>query len=355
MYLSFPRTSVRRFRAPALTRVAAILAAGGAMLVLSTSGSAGTTTGSSARPSLAASVANPCAHRPRYFIYYATDAFPSSFYAAIQKGAEDGARDYCLKLKWTQSPSKHDMADTVKRIAASIAEQPDVLIVSMTSPPDEDAAVKLAISKGIPVINITAKDRRPVINQPDYLTYIGVMSEYATGAAAAQAVLAAKKPALAVSANPAPKVTFMLDRVRGWEAAMSAAGVKTDRIDVSKNPEQVMKAYLAAHPSVDALYTLANGPKGSGAARQAIADLKATATIALVGTDYQSADLQAIQKGTQLAATTQQPYLQGYLAAAVTRVYFSRGQVPAYISAGPRIIDKSNIASVIAGLAKGVR
>ena len=74
-----------------------------------------------------------------------------------------------------------------------------------------------------------------------------------------------------------------------------------------------------------------------------------------MSTDYDPSDLKAIANGTQLAAITQEQYLESYLAAAVTRVYFERGQVPAFISTGPRVVDKTNIKTVIANVAKGLR
>jgi ABC-type sugar transport system substrate-binding protein len=133
---------------------------------------------------------------------------------------------------------------------------------------------------------------------------------------------------------------------------MSASGVSTARVGGSG---AALTAYLKAHANVDALYAVDGGPAGTGAARAAVAGANRTGKITLVGSDYDAADLQAIAKGTELATTTQQQYLQGYLAAVVTRVYFTRGQVPAYISTGPRLITKSNITSVLAGLAKGLR
>jgi ABC-type sugar transport system substrate-binding protein len=126
-------------------------------------------------------------------------------------------------------------------------------------------------------------------------------------------------------------------------------------VDVSKNSAGALKAYLVAHPNVDAIFTLGSGATGSGMARQVIAELKRGSKIALVSTDYDPSDLKAIANGTQLAAITQEQYLESYLAAAVTRVYFERGQVPAFISTGPRVVDKTNIKTVIANVAKGLR
>ena len=309
-----------------------------------------------ARAPQAAAVANPCAQRHRFSVYYATAAYSSPFYVPIKTGAENGARDFCLKMTWTQSQSStYSLANTLARMKAGIAAKPDVLVVSMIDPQSEDALVRQAIKAGIAVINITNQDRRNAYQQPNYVSYIGITSDYAVGTAAATEVLNAKKPAHPVVAISASKNTVFQDRARGWTATMNAAGVTSDVVDVSKNPAGALKAYLVAHPNVDAIFTLGSGAKGSGMARQVIAELKRGSKISLVSTDYDSSDLKAIANGTQLAAITQEQYLQSYLAAAVTRVYFERGQVPAFISSGPRVVDKTNIKTVIANVAKGLR
>ncbi|WFT90988.1 hypothetical protein [Rhizobium leguminosarum] len=46
--------------------------------------------------------ADRCDGKKPYLIYYATHAVAEPVWATVKKGAEQGADDNCLKIKWTQ-------------------------------------------------------------------------------------------------------------------------------------------------------------------------------------------------------------------------------------------------------------
>jgi len=299
---------------------------------------------------------NPCAGKKRYWIYYATHAFPHPFFTPMEHGAIAGAKAACLKVTWTQSPQGYDLAETVTRMQAAIAQHPDVLVVAVPDPQAEDATIRKAIAAGIKVIEVNAKDGRPQSQQPAYLSYVGITDETQTGIAAANQILAVNPhPAFAVVANSQPGDPELTNRVTGFMQTMKAAGVKTDQVDVHTNTAQALQTYLVAHPQTDALYTLSNGSNGSAAARQVIKNLGRTSKIALVSTDYDITDLQAIKAGAQVAAIDQQQYLQGYLPAVIARLYLDGGQAPTVVSTGPGVINKKNVNQVIAQYKKGNR
>jgi simple sugar transport system substrate-binding protein len=327
-----------------------MLGSGIVVLALTMSTASATTAGSSVSSKLSAS----CAGQKPFTIYYATHAFPHPFFTAMENGAKDGARAACAKMTWTQSPSGYDINDTVNRIEAGIAQHPNVLVVAMVDPKAETAAIKQANAAGILVINVNVQDTQPIQDQPKYLSYIGLTSEFDTGVAAAQQILAVNPhPKLAAVANPAPGDPGLTPRVQGFEQVMKTAGVHVDSINVSSNASQVLNTYMVAHPQLDALYTLANGLNGSDAAAQAAAKLGRSKTISLVCTDYSKTDLLRIKAGTQVASITQQQYLQGYLPATLARLYYQTGQIPQTVSTGPGVINKSNVNQAILEYAAG--
>lgn len=329
---------------PAFT-VAVALVAGGC------GGSSATTQASTA----GGSGGDACAGQ-EHTIYYATHAFPHPFFTPLMNGAKDGAKDNCLKETWTQSPKNYDITDTIQRIQAGIAQKPDVLVVSVPDAKAQDATIRKAIDAGIKVIAVNARDTRPALEQPAYLSYVGISDETQTGIAAAKALLEVNPhPTLAAIGNNQPGDPALTKRVNGFKDTMKAAGVSVDEINTQNNAAEAIQSYLAAHPQLDALYTLGSGPSGSSAARQVIKNLGRTDKVKLVATDYDETDLQAIKDGTQVAAIDQQQYLQGYLPAVISRLYFDTGQAPPLVNTGPDVIDKNNVDQAIADLKKGNR
>ena len=136
-----------------------------------------------------ATVPDPCVGEKVYSIYFATHAFPNPFFTPMETGAFAGARDNCMTVTWTESPTTYDINNTVTRMEAGIAEHPDFLVVAMCDPPAETAAAKQANQAGIQVINVNCDDTRPFAEQPTYLSYVGITNEIETGTEAARAIL----------------------------------------------------------------------------------------------------------------------------------------------------------------------
>ena len=73
-------------------------------------------------------------------------------------------------------------------------------------------------------------------------------------------------PTFAAVADNQPGDPELTNRVDGFVNTMKAAGAKTAVFSDASNAGQVIDAYLIAHPTLDVLYCLGNGPEGSAAA-----------------------------------------------------------------------------------------
>ena len=70
-----------------------------------------------------------CEGRDQHFIYYATHAIPEAVWETVRRGAVQGAKDNCLRLKWTQDQI-FSVETTINRMEAAVAENPDVLVIT---------------------------------------------------------------------------------------------------------------------------------------------------------------------------------------------------------------------------------
>ena len=292
-----------------------------------------------------ATVPDPCLGEKVYSIFYATHAFPNPFFTPMMKGAIAGARDNCMTVTWTESPSVYSIPNTIVRMDAGIAERPDFLVVAMCDPAAETPAVKAADAAGIEVINVNCDDIRPVLQQPTYLSYVGITSEITTGTMAAEAILAVNPhPTFAAVGDNEPGDPELTNRVDGFVNTMKSAGVKTGEFsDPTPNTSEDIEAYILAHPTLDALYCLGNGPGGSAAAIPVIQHLGDVKKILMVTTDYDITDLDAIKSGHEVAAISQAQYLQGYLPNSIARGFEESGAAPSFVQTGPTIIDSTNV------------
>jgi len=302
-----------------------------------------------------ATVPDPCTGEKVYSIYYATHAFPNPFFTPMMKGAIAGARDNCMAVTWTESPSVYSIPNTIVRMDAGIAEHPNFMVVAMCDPAAESPAVVAAQDAGIEVINVNCDDTRPILQQPAYLSYIGITSEITTGTMAAEALLAVNPhPTFAAVGDNQPGDPELTNRVKGFVNTMKSAGVKTGVFsDPTPNTSEDIQAYILAHPTLDALYTLGNGPGGSAAAIPVIQHLGDVKKIPMVTTDYDITDLDAIKSGHEVAAISQAQYLQGYLANSVARGWEESGVAPSSIQTGPSIINKTNVNQFLKLYAEG--
>lgn len=298
-----------------------------------------------------------CAGKKPYLIYYATHAIAEPVWATVKKGAEQGADDNCLKLKWTQD-QKFSIETTINRMETAITEKPDLLVITATDPVAMRPTIEKAHAAGIPMIAINTLDPAPKGKRVPYLIGIGA-DLYASGVAAAKEVL---------KVNPKPKRGLVPDHAvghigldamaKGFTDTLATAGAKTEVIAVTLDVSQTaatISNYFLAHPDTDAIFCMNAGPFCFETVLDVERRENRTKDVSLVTFDLSPALLEAIKSAEAIAGIDQLMYLQGYLPAVLARNYLDYGMMPdADVITGPALIDKNNVDKVKARLDAGL-
>ena len=298
---------------------------------------------------------DPCEGRERYTIYYATHAIPHPFWSIVELGAEEGAKDHCLDLKWTQDV-EFSVATTIERMEIAITEEPDMLVMTPTDPTAMRRTVERAREKGIPIIAINVPEEGD--ERLPYLIYVGG-SEYQGGYEAAAQVIERGSPTRAACLNSFPGHVGLEARCKGWADRFAEDGIESEQVNVGGGPvdaEAALSAYIIANQDVDAFFTVSPGPENYEVALDVLRREGLAGEADLVTFDLTPIVLKAIKDGETLAAIDQQPYLQGYLPATLARHYLDVGLMPGRdVLTGPGVVNAENIDVVLAGTEAGRR
>jgi simple sugar transport system substrate-binding protein len=293
--------------------------------------------------------ADHCEGRKPYLIYYATHAIAEPVWETVRKGAEQGALDNCLEIKWTQDQT-FSIETTINRMETAITEKPDLLVITATDPTAMRPTIEKAKAAGLPMIAINSLDSAPKDKRVPYLIGIGA-DLYQSGVAAAKEVLK-KNPKVkhGVVPNHVPGHAGLEAMAKGFNDTLIAAGAKSETIALSTDTAQIAATidnYFLANPDTDAVFCMNAGPF----CFETVLDVERKAGIskkvANVSFDISPTLLEAIASDEAVAGIDQLMYLQGYLPAVIARNYLDYGMLPdADIITGPAIIDKSNIDKV---------
>jgi len=296
-----------------------------------------------------AQAADRCEGKKPYLIYYATHAIAEPVWATVKRGAEQGADDNCLQIKWTQD-NRFSIETTINRMETAITEKPDMLVITATDPTAMRPTIEKAKEAGIPVIAINTLDPAPKSERVPYLIGIGA-EPYLSGVAAAEQVLKVNPaPKRGIVPNQAPGHVGLELMAKGFTDTLAKAGAKTEVLAMGTDVSQIsalLTNYFLANPDTDAVFCMNPGPFCFETLMDVERREKLSKSITNVTFDVSPALLEAIENGEAVAGIDQLMYLQGYLPAVITRTYLDYGMLPdADIITGPAIIDKSNLDKV---------
>lgn len=291
-----------------------------------------------------------CAGRKPYLIYYATHAIAEPVWETVKRGAEQGAADNCLTLKWTQD-QKFSIETTINRMETAITEKPDLMVITATDPKAMRPTIEKAKAAGIPMIAINSLDPAPKAERVPYLIGIGA-DLYQSGVAAAEQVLKKNPhPKHGLVPNHVPGHVGLEQMAKGFTDTLKKAGATTEVIAIGLDTSQIaatISNYFLAHPDTDAVFCMNAGAYCFETVLDVARRENLTgANLSLVTFDVSAALLDAIAKDEAIAGIDQLMYLQGYLPTVLARNYLDFGMMPdADIITGPAIIDKSNLDKV---------
>ncbi len=269
-----------------------------------------------------------------------------SFWAVAKKGAEDGAKQMGVTLKYSES--NNDPQKQAQLIDAAVTEGVDGLAVSAPNPDALKDSLQKAVDAGIPIITLNsgAEDFQDL----GAYTHVGQTEEIAGEGAGAKFKEAGAKKLLCIIHEQAN-----IGLNQRCDGAKTGFGGEVENLQV-KGTDDIqttlteIQSKLQADKSFDAVLSL--NPDIAVAARDAV---KGAGSSAKVGTFDLSGDVvKAIQDGEIEFAVDQQQYLQGYLPVVFltlnkTNANTVGGGQP--VLTGPGFVTKDN-AETVAQLAE---
>lgn len=282
------------------------------------------------------------------------------FWNLIKKGIDDAtlmveANGGSVNYLRTQNYDNFG-PDLVQLINTAASQGVDGIASPVWVPESQVPALKAAAEQGIKIIMFNAG--QSFMDELGALNYFG-SDEYVAGVAGGE-YLAQNGAKKIVCHIQIPGAVNLEARCAGVKDGGEANGAEVINLPLPANLDQnvtgtseAIKAELLKDSSIDAVITLAAW--ASDAASVAIQQSRPDV---MLGTfDMSPAVLDRIQAGTQTMAIDQQPYLQGFLATSMLAAHIDFGTEIATepVLTGPAIVDKSNIDSALAGVAKGAR
>jgi len=279
------------------------------------------------------------------------------FWAIYRNGIKDGAKKYGVKV--TDLPlEQFSVAGYVDLLNQAIAAKPDGIFASVLDQNAVDGPLRQAIESGIPVIAVNVPDTRPLDQRIPYLFYVGG-DEEAGGRLTAQRQMKEGDVKHAVCIIHEPGHTGLEARCRGYDAELTKAGAKVDKLPSSKDATQAteqIKGYLQENADVDAIFGV--GPQPATFALQALDELGKKGKVRVSAYDMTEDLLTEINGDNLVSTIDQQQYLQGYEPIHWLNGHIDHGFVIAPgvdMLTGPALVDKSNASQVAEGVKAGFR
>jgi simple sugar transport system substrate-binding protein len=272
------------------------------------------------------------------------------FWSVVKNGVDQAAADLGVNVEY-RAPGTFDMVQMAQIIDASVASQPDGLVVSI---PDAEAlgdSIRNAVASGIPVVSMNSGS--DVAEELGVSVHVG-QTEYEAGLGGGKRMKEAGVSKTICVNQEVGNVALDL-RCEGFTDGLD--GVPVEVLSVSIDPTEVsnaVKAYLTANPDTDGV--LALGPTAAEPTLAALEEIEMLDKVNFGTFDLSPNVLEAIDQGKMLFAIDQQQFLQGYLPIQLLRLHKLYGLMPAgVVMTGPGFVTQDNAAQVIELSAKGIR
>jgi simple sugar transport system substrate-binding protein len=264
-----------------------------------------------------------------------------SFWSVAKKGAEQGAKDMGVTLKYSES--NNDPEEQAQMIEAAVSEGVDGLAVSAPNPDAIQDAVKTAVDAKIPVVTLNSGAEESA--SLGAMTHVG-QTETIAGQGAGKKLKDAGVTKLICVIHEQGNVGLN----QRCDGAKQGFGGDIENVQVTGTNDisttlTEIQSKLESDNSIDGVLTL--NPDIAVAARDAIAGAGSEAKLATF--DLSGDVIKAINDDEILFAVDQQQYLQGYLPVVFLTLNKTNlntvggGRV---VLTGPGYVDKSNAAEI---------
>ena len=294
-------------------------------------------------------IAGSAAAQDMRFVVVSHGQASDPFWSVVKNGVDQAAEDLGVTVEY-RAPDTFDMVQMAQIIDASVASQPDGLVVSI---PDGEAlgdSIRNAVASGIPVISMNSGS--DVREELGVAVHVG-QTEFEAGQGGGKQMQAAGVTKAICVNQEVGNVALDL-RCEGFTDGLGGA---VEVLSVSMDPTEIgnaVKAYLSANPDTDGVLTL--GPSAAEPTMAALEEVEMLDQVTFGTFDLSPGVLEAIDQGKMMFAIDQQQYLQGYLPIQLLKLYHLYGLMPAgTVMTGPGFVTQDNAAQVIDLSAKGIR
>jgi simple sugar transport system substrate-binding protein len=273
-----------------------------------------------------------------------------SFWSVAKKGAEQGAKDMGVELKYSES--NNDPEEQAQLIEAAVTEGVDGLAVSAPNPDAIKGALQTAAKANIPIITLNSGAEESAALGA--FTHVG-QTETIAGQGAGEKLKAAGAKKMLCIIHEQGNIGLN----QRCDGAKKTFGGDVENLQVAGTSDVAtslteIQSKLESDDSIDAV--LALNPDIAVAARDAVQGASSDAKVATF--DLSEDVVKAIKDGSILFAVDQQQYLQGYLPV----VFLTLNKINANtvggglpVLTGPGFVEKGNAATVEKLAAAGTR
>jgi len=276
------------------------------------------------------------------------------FWSVVQNGMRDAAQEVGVEVEY-QAPRSYDMVVMGRLIDATVASDPDGMVVSVSDPDALRTPIQKAVKAGIPVISVNSGYE--AAQKMGVLAHVG-QTEYEAGYEGGKEMAAAGvEKALCVNHSIG---NVSLDRrCEGFSDAFEEAGGTTELLATEvgdpNEAQQRIQARLSSDATIDGLITL--GPSMTQPALRALQETETQDRVTMATFDLSPRILEGIEDGDILFAIDQQPYLQGYLPVTMMalRLRNNASFPDEVVRTGPAFVTDENVAELRDLTEKGLR
>ncbi|MBV9637323.1 MAG: substrate-binding domain-containing protein [Methylobacteriaceae bacterium] len=289
-------------------------------------------------------------------IYFVGCAAPTGFHGYLARGAEEAGKNLGVKVTYIY-PDQLTIPNQVQKIEEAIAAKANGIALCEFA---EDAAyadvAARAKEAGIAFGSAAAPPAGSQVRNPnDFFLFRTGSDEKAAGALTAQRLIKMGVKGGVVVGDQQPGDATCRDRADSEIAALKAAGIKAEFLELTMDPGQQSEAlfnYLRKNPDTAAATSVCDVIDGFLTAK---ADSGRNDLI-LTGYDIVAQSLAAIKDGRQAFTIDQQQFWRGYMPVLLLTHYLKYGLIEAnYFLTGPTVVDASNVDRVAALVKQGYR
>jgi simple sugar transport system substrate-binding protein len=295
-------------------------------------------------------IAGSAAAQDMRFVVVSHGQASDPFWSVVKNGVDQAAEDLGVTVEY-RAPDTFNMVQMGQIIDATVASQPDGLVVSV---PDAEAlgdSIRNAVASGIPVISMNSGS--DVREELGVAVHVG-QTEYEAGEGGGKQ-MAEAGVTKAICVNQEVGNVALDLRCEGFTDGLEGGAVEV--LSVSMDPTEIgnaVKAYLSANPDTNGVLTL--GPSAAEPTLAALEEVEMLDQVKFGTFDLSPGVLEAIDAGRMMFAIDQQQFLQGYLPIQLLRLHELYGLMPAgTVMTGPGFVTQENAAQVIDLSAKGIR